>query len=63
MLVGRETLTATSEQRHVEGDQHAFTTTENLQTGQPTTHQESNEWSLIGKNNKIIQNSGTEKST
>ena len=32
-------------------------------SGQPASHQESNEWSLIGKNNKIIQNFGTEKST
>ena len=32
-------------------------------SGQPMSHQESNEWSLIGKNNKIIQNFGTEKST
>ena len=54
----RSTTTATSEQRHVEGDRNVTPT-----TGQPTTHQESNEWSLIGKNNKIIQNFGSEKST
>ena len=40
-----------------------LTSTASHGTGKPAEHQESNEWTTVGKNNKVSKSFGTEKST